>query len=82
MPQVKNLSTVFAAGIINTKSAPLALLMRYLYELLCVGAFLIGCTMALKNESDWLLASLYIIFGRFLALCHYLFRASKYIDAL
>lgn len=61
MTQVRSLSTIFAVGIINTKSVPPAILMRYLYGLLCVAAFLIGYTMALKNESDWPLASLYII---------------------
>ena len=61
LPQVRSLSTVFADGLINTKSHPPSLLMRFLYALLCVGAFLIGYTMAVKNESDWLLAGLYII---------------------
>ena len=61
LPQVRSLSTVFADGLVNTKSHPPSLLMRFLYALLCVGAFLIGYTMAVKNESDWLLASLYII---------------------
>jgi len=34
--------------------------MRFLFFLLCIGAFLIGYTMAVKNENDWLLAGLYI----------------------
>lgn len=33
--------------------------MRFLLALLCIGAFLIGYTMAVKKESDWLLATLY-----------------------
>jgi len=61
MPQVRSLSTVFAAGIINMQSHPPRLLMNFLFSLLCVGAFLIGYTMAVKSESDWLLAGLYIV---------------------
>ena len=61
VPQVRNLATVFAAGIVGTKSHPPTLLMRFLFMLLCVGAFLIGYTMVVKNESDWLLASLYTL---------------------
>jgi hypothetical protein len=60
-PQVKNLATVYAAGIISTKSHPPTILMRFLFMLLFVGAFLIGYTMVVKNESDWLLASLYTL---------------------
>ncbi len=58
-PQVKELAAIFAAGIINTKSHPSTLVMRFLFGLLCVAAFLIGYTMAVKKESDWLLAILY-----------------------
>ena len=53
-PQVKNLATVYAAGIISAKSHPPTILMRFLFMLLFVGAFLIGYTMVVKNESDWL----------------------------
>ena len=60
-PQVSNLATVYAAGIIDTKSHPPALLLRFLFALLCIGAFLIGYTMVLKNETDWLLATLYTL---------------------
>ena len=59
IPQAKALYAAFAAGTINVKSHPSILLMRFLLALLCIGAFLIGYTMAVKNESDWLLASLY-----------------------
>lgn len=59
IPQVGGLATAFTAGIINTKSHPPSLLMRFLLALLCIGAFLIGYTMAVKKESDWLLATLY-----------------------
>jgi hypothetical protein len=60
-PQVSNLATVFAAGVIDTKSHPPSLLLRFLFALLRIGAFLIGYTMVLKNETDWLLASLYTL---------------------
>lgn len=59
--QVRNLSSVFSAGTINAKSHPPGLLMRFLFVLLCIGAFLIGYTMVIKNESDWLLATLYTL---------------------
>lgn len=61
VPQTRNLSSVFSAGAINAKSFPPILLMRFLFVLLCIGAFLIGYTMVVKNESDWLLATLYTI---------------------
>jgi len=61
VPQVSNLVAVFAAGVIDTKSHPPSLLLKFLFSLLCIGAFLIGYTMVLKNETDWLLAFLYTI---------------------
>jgi hypothetical protein len=61
IPQTRNLSSVFATGIVNTQSHPPVLLMRFLFSLLCIGAFLIGYTMAVKKESDWLLSTLYTI---------------------
>jgi hypothetical protein len=60
-PQVSNLVTVYSAGIIDTKRHPPALLLRFLLALLCIGAFLIGYMMVLKNETDWLLASFYTL---------------------
>lgn len=61
IPQVSSLSSAFAAGIIKSKSHPPGLLMKFLFAMLCVGAFLIGYTMAVKKEHDWLLASLYTL---------------------
>jgi len=61
IPQVRDLSSSLSAGIINAKSHPPTLLMRFLFALLCVTAFLIGYTMAVKKESDWLLATLYTV---------------------
>jgi hypothetical protein len=60
-PQVSNLAAVFAAGVIDTKSHPPSLLLKFLFALLCIGAFLIGYTMVLKKETDWLLAFLYTL---------------------
>jgi len=60
-PQVSNLAAVLAAGVIDTKSHPPSLLLKFLFALLCIGAFLIGYTMVLKKETDWLLAFLYTI---------------------
>lgn len=61
VPKVGNLVAVFESGTIDAKSHPPILLMRFLIALLCIGAFLIGYTMVLKNETDWLLASLYML---------------------
>ena len=58
-PQVRDLSSVFSVGNINIKSHPPTLLMRFLFGLLCATAFLIGYTMAVKKEHDWLLAIFY-----------------------
>lgn len=61
VPQVRALSASISSGIISSKSHPPTLLMRFLFGLLCITAFLIGYTMAVKSESDWLLATLYTI---------------------
>lgn len=61
IPQVRDLSSSMESGVIGMKSHPPTLLMRFLFGLLCVTAFLIGYTMAVKNESDWLLATLYTV---------------------
>ena len=61
VPQVRSLSSSFFTGIINAKSHPPELLMRFLFTLVCIGSFLIGYTMVVKNEIDWLLATLYTV---------------------
>jgi hypothetical protein len=38
-PQISNLATIYSAGIIDTKSHPPALLLKFLFALLCIGAF-------------------------------------------
>jgi hypothetical protein len=61
VPQMRNLVSVFSAGAIKNKSHPPKLLMRFLYFLLCIGGVIIGYTMAVKNESDWFLAAMYLL---------------------
>lgn len=61
LPQMRNLATIFNVGTIKTKSHPPILLMRFLYILLCMGALLIGYTMAIKRETDWFLAVIYVL---------------------
>ena len=61
IPQMNNLVTVFKVGTLKTKSHPPTLLMRFLYILLCIGALLIGYTMAVKHESDWFMAVVYVL---------------------
>jgi len=60
-PQMGNLVTVFNAGAVKFKSHPPRLLMRFLYLLLCIGGLLIGYTMAVRDESDWFLAVIYLL---------------------
>jgi len=60
-PQTRDLVTICNTAIIKAKSHPPLLIMRFLYALLCIGALLIGYTMAVKQENDWFLASVYII---------------------
>mgnify|MGYP000199182874 FL=1 len=61
MPQMRNLVAVFNVGVVKTKSHPPLLVLRFLYVLLCMGALLIGYTMAVKNENDWFLAVTYVV---------------------
>lgn len=61
IPQVSSLSSTYAAGIVKSKSHPPSLLMKFLFAMLCIGAFLIGYTMAVKKEHDWLLATIYTL---------------------
>ena len=60
-PQMRNLVTVFHVGAIKFKAHPPKLLMRFLYLLSCISGLLIGYTMAVKNESDWILAFTYLV---------------------
>ena len=59
-PQVDNLFQVFRAGILNARHHPPAILERFLFTLLSIGALLSGYAMAVKNEEDWFLTFLYL----------------------
>jgi len=60
-PQMRNLVTVFDTGAIKFKSHPPQLVIHFLYLLLCIGGVLSGYTMAVKNESDWFMAVIYLV---------------------
>ena len=61
VPQVRELTSTFLVGNIGVRSHPPILLMRFLFGLLCATAFLIGYTMAVKKENDWLSAAFYTV---------------------
>lgn len=61
IPQVRSLTNLFNVGAIKTKSHPPLVVIRFLYILLCAGALLIGYTMVIKSEQDWLLAMMYVV---------------------
>jgi hypothetical protein len=58
--QTRNLVSTFNLGDIKIKSHPPALMMRFLYALLCIASLLIGYTVAAKGETDWFLATVYL----------------------
>jgi len=60
-PEMQNFSTIFSLSGLHARSHPTKLLMRFFYLLLCVGALLIGYTMAVKRENDWFLSFLYVL---------------------
>jgi len=59
-PQADNLFEVFRSGILNARHHPPAILERFLFTLLSIGALLSGYAMAIKNEEDWFLTFLYL----------------------
>jgi hypothetical protein len=59
--QTRNLVSTFNLGGIKIKSHPPLLMMRFLYTLLCVASLLIGYTLAVKGETDWFLATVYLL---------------------
>lgn len=61
IPQLNNLVGILGVDSLKTKSHPPILLTRFLYILLCLGALLIGYTMAVKKENDWFLAFVYVL---------------------
>jgi len=69
--QTRNLVSTFNVGNIKTKSHPPLLMMHFLYTLLCVASLLIGYTVAVKGETDWFLATVYLLlmgFGMYVIL--------------
>ncbi|MBU3604773.1 hypothetical protein [Polynucleobacter sp. AP-Kaivos-20-H2] len=59
-PQLTNLLDVFQEGILNGKRHPPAIIDRFLFALLSIGALLSGYSMAVKKEEDWFLTALYL----------------------
>ena len=59
-PQQDHLMDVFKAGILNVKHHPPAILERFLFTLLSVGALLSGYAMAVQKEEDWFLTTIYL----------------------
>lgn len=59
-PQLAHLLDVFQEGILNGKHHPPAIIDRFLFTLLSIGALLSGYSMAIKKEEDWFLTALYL----------------------
>jgi hypothetical protein len=59
-PQLTHLLDIFQAGILNAKHHPPAIIERFLFVLLSIGALLSGYSMAAKKEEDWFLTLLYL----------------------
>jgi len=58
-PQLATLTSVFTAGTIKVTSHPPSLIMQFLFILLIIGGILTGYSMAIKNETNWILSALY-----------------------
>ena len=59
-PQTDHLMEVFKDGMLNARHHPPAILERFLFTLLTIGALLSGYAMAVKNEEDWFLTAIYL----------------------
>ena len=59
-PQLTHLLDIFQQGILNGKHHPPAIIERFLFALLSIGALLSGYTMAAQKEEDWFLTTLYL----------------------
>ena len=59
-PQVDQLMQVMRDGMLNSRHHPPAILERFLFTLLTIGALLSGYAMAVKNEEDWFLTAIYL----------------------
>lgn len=60
-PQLANLTSVFTTGTIKVTRHPPRLVMSFLFILLMIGSVLTGFTMAVKNETNWILSILYAL---------------------
>lgn len=60
-PQLATLTSVFTAGTIKVTSHPPNLIMKFLFILLIIGGILTGYSMAIKNETNWILSVLYAL---------------------
>lgn len=59
-PQTDRLMEVLKDGMLNARHHPPAILERFLFTLLTIGALLSGYAMAVKNEGDWFLTAIYL----------------------
>ncbi len=59
-PQTDQLMQIFKDGMLNARHHPPAILERFLFTLLTIGALLSGYAMAIKNEEDWFLTTIYL----------------------
>ena len=59
-PKTDHLIEVFRISMLNTGHHPPAILERFLFVLLTIGALLSGYAMAVKNEEDWFLTVIYL----------------------
>ena len=59
-PQTDHLMEVMRDGMLNARHHPPAILERFLFTLLTIGALLSGYAMAVKNEEDWFLTFIYL----------------------
>lgn len=60
-PQLATLTSVFTAGTIKVTSHPPNLILKFLFILLIIGGILTGYSMAIKNETNWILSVLYAL---------------------
>ena len=60
IPQLEKLTTVFDTSSIKLMIHPSKIIVRFLFILMIVGGVLSGYSMAVKNQTDWILSILYV----------------------
>ena len=60
-PQLAILTSVFTAGTNKVTSHPPNLILKFLFILLIIGGILTGYSMAINNETNWILSVLYAL---------------------